>query len=208
MNLTIYIGRISYDKSIDEMTQIFTERFLEVMSRNIPNKVITCNDKDAPWITNEVKTAIKRRVHRKLLLRDRISDQSAHVRTVQNENTRITKGAERNHLGEKRSSYDTGFKLFWTTFKRMVNKKKLTNIPSLVEGNSIVSDFQQKANIFNYYFSNQCSLNDTSSTLPSLYLRTEFKLFIVNTSEEKIFSIIWSLNSKKAHGHDSISINV
>ena len=42
--------------------------------------------------------------------------------------------------------------------------------------------------------------------LPPLYLRTEFKLFMVNTSEEKIFSIISSLNSKKAHGHDSISI--
>ena len=35
------------------------------------------------------------------------------------------------HLGEKLSSYDTGSKLFWTTFKRMVNKKTITNIPSL-----------------------------------------------------------------------------
>ena len=33
------------------------------------------------------------------------------------------------------------------------------------------------ANIFNYYFSHQCSLNDTPSTLPSLYLRTESKFF-------------------------------
>ena len=88
-------------------------------------------------------------------------------------------------------SYETGSKLFWTTFKRRVNKKQITNIPPLDEGNSVVSDFQQKANIFNYYFSNQCS-----RFLP-FYPRTESKLFMVNTSEEKIFSIIWSLNSKK-----------
>ena len=28
------------------------------MTNNIPNKVITVNDKDAPWITPEVKTAL------------------------------------------------------------------------------------------------------------------------------------------------------
>ena len=86
--------------------------------------------------------------------------------------------------------------------------KKITNITPLVEGNIIVSDFQQKANIFISYFSNQRSPNGTSSTLPSLYLRTESKLFMVNTSAEKIFGIIWSLNSKKAYGHESISINM
>ena len=52
------------------MTHIFFEEKMDVMSRNIPNKVITCNDKDAPWITNEIKIAIKRnaRVHRKWVL--------------------------------------------------------------------------------------------------------------------------------------------
>ena len=113
------------------MTQIFTERILEVMSRNIPNKVITCNDKGAPWITNEVKTAIKRnnRVPRKWAIRGRISDQRDYVQTVQNETNRIIKSVKRNYfsnLGEKPSNYDTGSKLFWTTFKRMVNKKKIT----------------------------------------------------------------------------------
>ena len=90
----------------------------------------------------------------------------------------------------------------------VIRRKKLQTYPPLVEGNCIVSDFQQKVNIFNYYVSNQCSLDDTSSTPPSLCLRTESKLFMVNTSEEKIFSIIWSLNSKKAHGHDNISISM
>ena len=99
------------------MRQIFTEMFLEVMSRNIPNKVIICNDKDVSWITNEVKTTIKRnnRVHRKWVLRGHISDQRAYVRTLQNETTRIIKSAKRNYFsnhGEKLSSYDTGSKLF------------------------------------------------------------------------------------------------
>ena len=40
----IHWSNLFHDKSIDEMTQIFTEKFLEVMSRNTQNKVITCND--------------------------------------------------------------------------------------------------------------------------------------------------------------------
>ena len=51
------------------------------MSRNIPNKVITCNDKDAPWITTEIKTAIKRNaiVHRKWVLRGRIPEERGRI---------------------------------------------------------------------------------------------------------------------------------
>ena len=42
------------------MNKIFSETFLDIISKHIPNKIITCNDKYAPWITQEVKTAIKR----------------------------------------------------------------------------------------------------------------------------------------------------
>ena len=42
------------------MTTLLSEIFLDIISRHVPNKIVTCNDKDPPWITNEVKTAIKR----------------------------------------------------------------------------------------------------------------------------------------------------
>ena len=50
----------------NDMAEIFSETFLDIMSLKIPNKIITCNDKDAPWMTSDIKTSIKRntRVHR------------------------------------------------------------------------------------------------------------------------------------------------
>ena len=71
---------------------------LEVMSRNIPNKVITCNDKGAPWITNEVKTTIKRnaRVYRKWVITGRIHEERGDIRSVQNGTYRISKNAKKN----------------------------------------------------------------------------------------------------------------
>ena len=37
--------------SATNMVSEFTSTIMGVMSRFIPNKIITCNDKDPPWIT-------------------------------------------------------------------------------------------------------------------------------------------------------------
>ena len=48
------------NKSVDEMVTCFSKTFLDIMNCNIPNREATINDKDAPWITPEVKQAIKK----------------------------------------------------------------------------------------------------------------------------------------------------
>ena len=53
--------------NVHEKGLVFTDTFMDIVDKQISNKIITCNDKDAPWITPKVKTAIKRnsRVYRK-----------------------------------------------------------------------------------------------------------------------------------------------
>ena len=55
------------------MSLVFSDRLIEIFSRHIPNKVITCNNRDAKWITPKLKTAIKRntRIYRKWVKRGR-----------------------------------------------------------------------------------------------------------------------------------------
>ena len=57
--------------SATNMVSEFTLTIMGVMSRFIPNKIITCNDKDPPWITPEIKMAIKHkhRVYNKYVRR-------------------------------------------------------------------------------------------------------------------------------------------
>ena len=43
------------------MCDVFNKNFLEIMNRYIPNKLVTINDKDAPWMTNVIKNKIKRK---------------------------------------------------------------------------------------------------------------------------------------------------
>ena len=49
-----------YQLNVNEMALVFTDTVLDIFSRNIPNKTVTCHDKDAAWITPQVKSAIKR----------------------------------------------------------------------------------------------------------------------------------------------------
>ena len=54
------------DPDPKHMSNLFTETILSIFTDNIPNQIIKCNDKDPPWISSEIKTAIKRK-HRVIL---------------------------------------------------------------------------------------------------------------------------------------------
>ena len=101
------------NKSVNQMTSLLSEKFLDIISRHVPNKIVTCNDKDAHWITSEVKTAIKRnaRVYRKCVIRGRDPNTRDKIREVQNLTNKMIKQAKQNYfnyLGEKLSNPDAG----------------------------------------------------------------------------------------------------
>ena len=72
----------------------------------------------------------------------------------------------------------------------------------------VVTDVSEKANIFNNFFANQCSLIETQSVLPPDQLLTNHKLESIFFDEAKILALIRALNVNKAHGWDEISIRM
>ena len=91
--------------------------------------------------------------------------------------------------------------------KCFLTGKKVPCIPSIFHQNRFITDFREKAELFNSSFANQCSSVQNSSVLP-----TDFELF-----RDKSFSNIFtdndggrisSLDPNKAHGHDMMSIRM
>ena len=109
-------------------------------------------------------------------------------------------------LGSLLSNYSTGEKHFWNAFKKLSNKKKTTNIPPIIENNVYVTDFSQKATIFNDYFAEQCTIHDNGSTLPPVTYRTNSLLSNIIINPDEIVEIILKQKLKKAHGCDNISM--
>ena len=69
--------------------------------------------------------------------------------------------------------------------------------------------FQEKSEIFNSFFSDQCSPISNGSVLPSeLPLRTDSSLSSCHFTKDDILRIINNRDSNKAHGHDEISIRM
>ncbi len=71
-----------------EMSDFFTTTLYSTLSSNIPNKVVKCNNKDAPWVTHEIKTAIRRkhRVYKKFLQRGRKLEDWVKVKSIRKKN--------------------------------------------------------------------------------------------------------------------------
>ena len=131
------------------------------------------------------------------------------VRVVQNSTNKLIREAKRSYfdkLGDKLSDPQTGQKHFWTAFKRITNKKKLTNIPPIFDNNVYVTNFQHKANIFNDYFADQCKTHDNGSVLPDFISRTDISKSLIIVNTDQIIEIIQKYSTKKAHGFDEISV--
>ena len=93
--------------------------------------------------------------------------------------------------------------------KGFYNGKRVPLIPPLLVNNKFVTDFKAKANIFNHFFSKQCTPLANGSKLPEnqVYL-TNSRINSVPFSDDLVINIIRNLNVNKVHGHDDISIRM
>ena len=87
-------------------------------------------------------------------------------------------------------------KIYWKILKRFVNGTKISLIPTLLFGNQVVTDFLVKANLFNNYFSQQCTTVDNASSIPpNITFGTEQKLSTSEFCIDHITKIIKSLDN-------------
>ena len=110
---------------------------------------------------------------------------------------------------EKLQNTQRSSKAYWSLLKIFLNNKKIPIIPPLYHNNEFVIDFKKKAELFNSFFADQCSLINNSSELPSkLEYLTQSRLSSVTFSKDDIEKLIQNLDPNKAHGHDQISIRM
>ena len=87
-------------------------------------------------------------------------------------------------------------------------KKNSTNSTSF-DRQKFLTNIRTKGNIFDKFFSEQCTPLKNDSVLPSRQeFLTEEKLCSLDFSNDEILKLIRSLNVHKAHGHDDISIRM
>ena len=153
-------------------------------------------------MTATLKSAIKRkhRVYNKYINRGRKPDDWEYVRSVCNETSAKIDKAKDDYfsdLGKKLSDPTSGIKSYWETLNKIINKKRFSNVPPLLENGEFVTNFQTKANIFNEHFVEQYSVIINDSIFPNFASRCDSLPSNVEITGEKILHIICLLDPKK-----------
>ena len=100
-------------------------------------------------------------------------------------------------------------KTYWSILKTFYRDKKIPLIPPFLIDDKFATDIQEKANIFNKFFADQCKPLKKNSMLPTNQLfMTQARLRSIDFNEGVILKIIRALNINKAYGHDGISIRM
>jgi hypothetical protein len=149
---------------MNQQVHLFTETLLNIFRNFIPHDTRTCRAKDPPWITKEIKLALrhKNRLFRKYTSRGMsredkfIFDEHSHFC---HDLISSCKESYYSNLGKRLNNPATSPKAYWSILHRFMNKVKVPAIPPLIVNGDIETNFQKKANIFNDFFSSQCNVN-------------------------------------------------
>ena len=103
----------------------------------------------------------------------------------------------------------TAAKMYWAILSRLHYKKKIPAVPPLFVNGKFVSDFCEKANLFNNFFASICTpIKNSSVLLPLFSYRTNASITSFDFTEEDISLTIKNIDPAKVHGCDNMSIKM
>ena len=203
------------NKSVHEQVRILNKTLLNVFANYVPNKIVTFNDKDPPWMTQYLKSQINwhnnvyQEYHRK---RNHSADDFIFLENVISEVSDLIfsrKNVYYNQLAQKLNDPKTSSKTYWSILKTFYNGKKVPLIPPLFIINKLEPDFKLKANFFNKFFADKCTPIQNNSVIPNfIECESMNRLISITFNDEIILKIIRVLDVNKAHDHDDISVRM
>ena len=78
---------------------------------------------------------------------------------------KFSKGNSYINLAKKLNDLSTSNKTYWSVIKTFINSKKIPLIPPLLVNNNLISNFREKANVFNDFFVQQYQPKANNSIL-------------------------------------------
>ena len=205
--------RVLTNLDVNQQVNILTETLSNIFSNFIPNETISCSSKDPPWISTAIKCALRRknRLFKKYTSNGMKEQDAQTFKECSDICCDLIESAKLDYyktIAEKLNNPETAPKTYWSLLNRMLGRVKVPSIPPLLANGSFVTDFKEKAKLFNNFFSKQCTVSSNGSNLPNFTFKTDKRIRDVVFTQEDISKIKKSLNPNKAHGHDEISIRM
>ena len=175
--LKILIGKRHFSIDVNKNVLLFNETILNIIRNFILHKIETCNDRDPPWMTRFIKKAIrdKNLLYQRFVKNTDFTNNDSNLerfRSLQNNLNNTTETTKHQYfatIAKKLSDPNINSKTYWSILKCFLTGKKVPCIPPIFLENRFITDFREKAELFNSLFANQCSLIRNRSVLPTDY---------------------------------------
>ena len=155
------VSRIDWDflfwgKPMYKKIVILNEYLKNIFHNFVPNKVIKCDYRQPPWMTDSIKNKLNERpkLTKKYFKGGKKDSDLVQINALSNECTNTHLEAKRtyiNQLSQKPIGPSTEPKTYWKIINRFVNNKKTPNKPPLLVNNKIISNFSEKAILLNIF---------------------------------------------------------
>ena len=150
--------RLFANKTVHQQVNLLNDIILNAFTNFVPNKVITCDDRDPPWINDNIKNKIRRKnsMYKNYKRNSKNNrDYELLTKAVSEVSQLIEKSKDEYYyrLGKRLNDPSKSAKSYWTILRTFCNKRKIPLIPPLLVNKSLVTDFKEKANLVNEFFS-------------------------------------------------------
>ena len=147
---------------INDKVYLFNKTIRNILSNFIPHETITFDDRDPPWVNSQVKHLInaKNAIYKNYPKNNKSNQSFATFQSFQSQLSSLITNLKNKYypkVAKKLLDPSTSPKTHWSILKTFLNNKKIPVIPSISDDNKFITDFKQKAEIFNSHFSKQCT---------------------------------------------------
>ena len=193
-------GNLGRLPSPTQQVTFLNKTILNIMSNFVPNEIKTFRPSEPPWYNQQIKSSLKKhnKLYRKYKENGYTENDKLKFESSKSDISNLILQAKERYLknqGAKLADPNTGQKTYWKILNGFLNKCKVPRIPPLFMNQNFITDCKKKAEIFNEYFSKQCTPFQTGSTLPSLFYHTDNRLSYIDIKADDILSIIKALKS-------------
>ncbi|VDI55735.1 Hypothetical predicted protein [Mytilus galloprovincialis] len=157
---------------VNDIASYTSDLITSACSEFIPNKIVTIRHRDKPWMSNEVRRAIRKRdrCFKKYQRTRRDEDKLYHI-VARREVNRLKRDAKQRYeinIIRSFSRENLNPRKFWSLSKSVLGYNSDRTIPPLKDNMNLISDDLEKAELLNCYFSAQMHLGQHENDLPAL----------------------------------------
>ena len=210
----ISLGKVFCQLDINDKVYLFNETIKNILSNFRPHEAITFDGRDPPWINSQVKHLIneKNAIYKNYLKNNKSNLSFETFQSFRSQLSSLIASLKKKYyskVAKRLLDYSASTKTYWSILKTFLNNKKIPVLPPIFYDNRFITDFKQKAEIFNSQFFKQCTrLINNSTILSQCPQKLNESLPSITFEINDIEKIIKNVDPNKSHGHDMISISM